>query len=516
MLSSILDFQLWGMPGASLYTILVVLAMFLSMMFTKVRADIAFLATMIALIIGGVIDTKTAFAGFSSESVITVAVLFVVISGLTYTGVLNWLVKNIMGVPKTLSWAIVRLMIPVAVLSSMLTNTTIVALFVNVVNIWSKKLGIAPSKLLIPLSYASGMGGICTIIGTAPNLIISNIYTEQTGIHLSILTPTLCGLFCLFVGVLSMIAMQKLLPSRTSLMNDCDIDDFTAELTVPSNNPHIGKTIGEAVADLDSKFLEGVKPIAIRRFDKEVVSISDDEFIMGGDRILLSGEAKKIQEICHHYGLTCPTLEGVLENEIDDSIIGKKTLISSLIMIAMVVLSALKVIPLLEACLLAAVAMIACRCCSGAQGMKSINWSIIIIFAGSICIGKAIESTGIAEMIANGLMNTCGTNPYVILTVMCLAATFTTEFISNTAAGAIFCPIAFSSAAALGVNPLTFCVALMISVSSSFATPIGSPTHMLVYGPGGYRFTDFTKVGIPMNFIILAANVFITPIVFPM
>ncbi|MBQ0046136.1 MAG: SLC13 family permease [Prevotellaceae bacterium] len=517
MLSSLLDFQLWGLSGAAWYTILVVLAMFMAMMFTKLRADFAFLVTMTALLIGGVVDVKGAFGGFSSESVLTVAILYVVIAGLTYTGVLNWIVKNLMGVPRTLSGAITRLMVPVAFLSSLLSNTTVVALFVNVVNIWSRKLGIAPSKLLIPLSYASGMGGICTLIGTPPNLIISGLYTEQTGIQLSILTPTLCGLFCLAVGVISMIAMQKLLPTRESPMNDVNIDDFTAELTVPSDNAYIGMTIAEAEADLNKTVYEEVKVIAIRRYDKEVVSpVNEDEFIMGGDRIIMSGKAKSIHEICHKFRLSCPSLDGVLENEVDDSAIGVKTVVSSAIMIVMVVLSALKIVPIVESCLLAALAMVICRCCSIGQAMKSIDWNILIVFAGSVCIGKSIESTGIAEIIANGLLDVCGTNPYVILTVMCLVATFATEFISNTAAGAMFYPIAMSSAAALNVNPLTFCVALMIAASSSFATPIGSPTHMLVYGPGGYRFSDFAKVGVLMNLIILAANVFISTIVFPL
>lgn len=118
-------------------------------------------------------------------------------------------------------------------------------------------------------------------------------------------------------------------------------------------------------------------------------------------------------------------------------------------------------------------------------------------------------------MIAGGLLDVCGTNPYVVLTAICLVATFITEFISNTAAGAIFYPIAMSAAMSIGANPITFCIALMISVSSSFATPIGSPTHMLVYTPGGYKFSDFARVGLPMNFIILAANIIITPLVYP-
>ena len=139
-----------------------------------------------------------------------------------------------------------------------------------------------------------------------------------------------------------------------------------------------------------------------------------------------------------------------------------------------------------------------------------------MVFAGSVCLGAAIEQTGLAKLTANGLLSFCGTNPLIALTVICLAGTFLTEFVSNTAAGAIFAPIAFNTAVQLGVNPLTFCVALMISVSSSFATPIGSPTHLMVYAPGGYRFNDFLKIGIPMNLIILFANIFITTLVFPL
>ena len=139
-----------------------------------------------------------------------------------------------------------------------------------------------------------------------------------------------------------------------------------------------------------------------------------------------------------------------------------------------------------------------------------------MIFAGSISLGTAIQETGIAEWISQGILTLCNGSPYIALAAVCLVATFMTEFTSNTATAAIFFPITYQTAVSMGVNPLTFCVALMISVSSSFATPIGSPTHMIVYGPGGYRFADFARIGIPMNFIILIANLFITLLLFPL
>ena len=498
-------------------TLAIIGGMFASLMFTRIKAEVAFLAAMSLLFVCGILDVKGAFGGFSSESVLVVGVLYIVIAGLTFTGVLNQIVKHFMGHPKTLCGAIVRLMLPVALLSSLLSNTTVVALFINVVRIWAKRLHISPSKLLIPLSYASGMGGICTLIGTPPNMIISGMYADYTGTHLSIFTPTLVGLFCLGVGVLSVIALQKLLPERQSPMEQSKADDFTAELRVPSDNPYIGMTIDEALRESGMSSMGDSHLIAIRRFDDEIVSpVEPDEFIMGGDRLVVSGEAKSILRLSRLFRLSAPMLEGILENEESDDVSPLKSVCSTLIVISMVLLSAFGVVSLLTSCILAAFAMVICRCCSSDQAMKAINWNIIIVFAGSVAIGKAIEQTGIAQLIASELLDLCGSNPYVVLTFLCLTATFITEFISNTAAGAIFCPIAITAANALNVNPLTFCIALMISTSSSFATPIGSPTHMLVYTPGGYRFSDFMRIGIIMNLIILAANIFITTLLFPL
>ena len=503
-----LSWQMW-------YTIIVVITMFLVLSFTKLRTDIAFLGTIVALYVAGVLDTKGAFGGFASDSVLTVAAMYCVIAGLSHTGVLNWVVKHLMGVPKSLPRAITRLMAPVAVLSSALSNTTVVALFVNVVKMWSRKLNIAPSKLLIPLSYAAGMGGICTLIGTPPNLLISGLYAEETGVHMSIFAPLPCGLFCLAVGILSTIALSRLLPERKSPMDNTAFTDFTTELTVPSNNILIGMEVNEALQSAGTESMN-IQIIAIRRFDNEMVSpVASDEFIMGGDRMLVSGKARDIKTFSQKMGFSNDVLEAVVDHEYSSGSTSWKTGVSSMILMASILLAAFGVLPLLQSCLLAAVAMLVFKCCTPTQSMHSIDWSILIVFAGSIAIGNAIQNTGLAQLIASKILDVCGTNPYVVLACICLVGTFITEFISNTAAGAIFYPIAMSAAATLGVNPVTFCVALMISVSSSFATPIGSPTHMLVYSPGGYKFSDFARIGIPMNFIILAANMIITPLVYP-
>ena len=494
----------WGFNLHAWITIATVLTMFTILLFTKLRADLVFMGAVGILFVTGVLDAKEAFSGFSSGSVVVIGVLFVVVAGLTYTGVLQWIVKHLLGQPKSYGKAVVRLMLPVAGLSSFLSNTTVVALFVGIVKMWSKKLGISPSKLLIPLSYASGMGGVCTLIGTPPNLIISGLYADHTGTTMNVLATTIPGLFCLFVGVLSIIAMRRLLPDRKAPeASDEDTAEYTVELIVPSDNKYIGETLGYAGL-LDVK---GGRLIRMHHFDNVKVPIDKDEFIMGGDHMVFAGQIKDIMELSKTHGL-------IVGDEVIN--VGVKTLLSSLVMLTMVVLSATGVMPLLQCAFLAAAAMLLLRCCTPDQAMKSINWDILMVFAGSVVLGLAIQKTGIAERLAFGILDVCGTNPLVVMTAICFVGTFITEFISNTAAGAMFFPIMYEAAEKLGYEPYPFLIALMISVSSSFATPIGSPTHMLVYGPGGYRFSDFMRVGLLMNLIILAANIFIVNIVYPL
>lgn len=572
--------------------------MFTTLLITKLRTDLVFLVTIGVLFVTGVLDVKEAFSGFSSSSVVVIGVLFIVVAGLTHTGVLQWIVKHMLGLPSSYTKAVARLMLPVAGLSSFLSNTTVVAMFVGIVKIWSKRLGISPSKLLIPLSYASGMGGVCTLIGTPPNLIISGLYSDQTGKTMNVLATTIPGLFCLFVGLLSVIALRRLLPNRKAPESAFEAtSEYTVELLVPSDNKYIGQTLAEA----GLFHVNGGTLLELYHFDDVAVPVGEDEPLMGGDHLVYAGQIDEILELKKSHGLVNADHHVFSLSEVDqnrqlytayvpfgssligqtiggssfehdnnmtlvavarsgerinkiprqvvlqagDTLllecssrinidtenlasllhffdndqlpnIGHKTLISAVIMVAMVSLSALGIIPLLQCAFLAAGAMLLLGCCSPTQAMKSINGEILMVFAGSVVLGLAIQKTGIAERLAFGILDICGTNPLIVMTAICLVGTFVTEFISNTAAGAMFFPIMYESAEKLGYEPYPFLIALMISISSSFATPIGSPTHMLVYGPGGYRFSDFMRIGLLMNIIILAANILIVNIVYPL
>lgn len=413
-----------GLIWQAWFTILLVLGMFSLLIWSRLPTDTVFLGGMALLVLSGCLSPADALSGFSSQTVVVVGALFYVIAGLDATGVLHWIVQHLMGTPRTYRQAILRLMLPVAALSAFLTNTTVVALFVRIVKLWARKLRIAPSRLLIPLSYASGMGGICTLIGTPPNLIISGFYADETGHQMGIFEPLLPGLICLVTGVLTVILLQRLLPSREAPKEEKGLSEETPKQ-------------------------------------------------------------------------------------------GMKTVLASLIMVGMVFLSAFKILPLLHSCFLAALLMLGTRCCNSSQIKEAMNWDVLMVFACSVTLGKAIEQTGLAQLLADHICLWCGGSAFWALVVMCLAGTFLTEFISNTACGALLAPIALKLSTTLGADPTAFCVALMISCSSSFATPIGSPTHLLVYIPGGYRFTDFLRIGLPMNFIILAANILAVCLLYP-
>ena len=195
--------------------------------------------------------------------------------------------------------------------------------------------------------------------------------------------------------------------------------------------------------------------------------------------------------------------------------LGKKTVISAIILLGMFILSSFHIMPLMATTMMAAGAMLLFKCCKIQKVTKYIEWELLLILGCTMVISTAITKLGIADVIAMGVLNICGHNPYIIMIVMCLLASLVSEFISDVGASGVFFPIVFQEATVLGCNPLPFVISLMISITISFATPIGSSTLMLIYGPGGYKFTDFMKIGLLMHVILLAACLFIVNIIYP-
>lgn len=493
-----LDFHEW-------VTLCTALGIFVVLLCTRLQAELVFLGGMAVLLVTGTLDAREALAGFSSSSVIVVGLLFVVVAGLVHTGVLHWTERNLLGRPAGYRQALVRLMLPVAGLASVLGNTTVTTLFIHVVNLWSRRLKVAPSRLLIPLSYAAGLGGVCTLIGSAPNLIISGLYTQETGVTLHIFTPTAAGVFCLFVGMVAMQVLHCWLPERKpsrSMSGSSAGMRYRHKAYVRIGS----RLIGKRLADTGMEAQLQIHLLGVVRWGEKLVDFPGQLRLRAGDTLLLESSHSTPPDLGPDVHYVTKRLKPPLS---------WRTAASGIIMLGMMLLTTLGVLTLLQAAFMAAAATLLCRCCSVKQARESINWNVLMVFAGSICLGTAMDKTGVAADAATLLLGLCGTQPLVVMVAVCAVALFITEFIGNAAAAAIFFPIAYRSALAVGADPLSFCVALMIAVSCCFATPIGSPRHMLIYGPGGYHFSDFLKVGLPMDIIILAADIFIVSQLFP-
>jgi len=589
-----------GLSAHAWITIVTVLSIFIVMARTRIPAEIAFLGALTILQVTGVVSEEEGMAGFGSEPVVVHAAFFVIIAGLMQSGVLYWLTKNVLGDPKNYHRAIVKLMIPMSVLAALLNSVNVVALFIDAVKIWARKLNIAPSKLLLPLSYAATLGGMCTLLGNSSNLIIAGLYMHQSGQTMNLFAPLLPGLVLTVVGVLLVIMLQKFIPPRDSAEQSFETtSDYTVELLVPTDNPAVGETVESA----GLMQVKGGTLVEIVRFDKEIIMpVKKDEWILGGDRLIYAGQINEILELKRTHGLAAADRHVWSINDIDskrkmrtayvsfgseligtsmtqcdfeqkndvalvavarqgkrvqgqpreirlqagDTLLlecppkddekleqnnrrsltffdshfvphlGLRTIYSAVILVLMFLLSSFHVLPLMATTMMAAGAMLVLKCCRMERVVRYIEWELLLILGTTVVFSVAITKTGIADVIAHGVLDLCGSNPYVVMAVMCLLASIVSEFVSDVGSAAVFFPIMYQQAILMGCNPMPFVMSLMLSVTISFASPIGSSTHMLIYGPGSFRFTDFARLGVVMHIVLLIVMLVTVNLIYPL
>ncbi|MBN2163219.1 MAG: SLC13 family permease [Pontiellaceae bacterium] len=582
-------------------TIGVVVAVLGLLVFTRYSADVVFVGGLSILLISGVLDADAALAGFSSPGMITVGVLYVVVAGLQETGGLAWISHHVLGFPKGSRRALLRMLLPVIPLSAFLNNTPVVAMFIPVVGEWCRRLRISPSKLLIPLSYASIFGGTCTLIGTSTNLVVNTLYQGRfDDIGLSMFEITKIGIPCALAGVgYLLLFSHRLLPERRTIDEFFENPrEYTLELVVSDKSPLAGSSIEKSgLRQLPGGFLA-----ELIRSDGQIISaVSPSEILEVGDRLVFVGNIESMRSLYSQQGLqpapeqlfkldtprhqrclveavvshTCPLVgktirQGRFRNVYNAVVIavarngerlhgkigdiriraGDLLLIEShagfiprqkdshdfylisgvenstprrferapwafFILAGMVVAVAGGWLSMLQSALLAAGAMVLFRCCSTAQARRSIEWNVLIVIGAALGLGCALEQTGAAGAIAGSLLGLVKDEPHMALAMVYLATTFFTEIITNNAAAVLVFPIAMSTAQGLDVNPMPFVISIMIAASASFATPIGYQTNLMVYGPGGYRFSDYLRIGIPLNLIFGIVTVMFAPLIWP-
>jgi di/tricarboxylate transporter len=269
--------------------------------------------------------------------------------------------------------------------------------------------------------------------------------------------------------------------------------------------------IGSRMSDNQFEHRTDIILVAVARQGKRVNIQPREVELEAGDTLLLECPPKEDNEIAM---MTKGSLTFFDSHFVPQ--LGKKTIYSSIILVIMFILSSLHVMPLMATTMLAAGAMLLLKCCRAQNVTKYIEWDLLLILGATVVFSTAITKTGIADVAANSLLQLCGNNPLIVMAVMCILASLVSEAVSDVAACGVFFPIVYQEAIELGCDPMPFVISLMIAVTTSFASPIGSSTHMLIYGPGGFKFSDFLRIGFLMHVVLLAANLLIVNIIYPL
>jgi di/tricarboxylate transporter len=611
-----------GADGWLVFGVLgVTVALFLT---DRLRLDLVALLAVIALMVLRVLTPAEALAGFSDDLVLIIAGLFVVGGGLFRTGVAAVLGDRLSRVAGTGPVRLlVVLMVSVALLSAVMSSTGTVAIFLPVAVALARKAGIAPSKLLIPLAFSSLLGGMLTLIGTPPNIVVAR-ELEARGLEpFGFFAFTPLGLVMLVIGVVFMAVLgRRMLPSRPSpfgggadgselsaeqLSAVYGLDTRLARLRLASGCGLAGRTLASADVRADYgvtvvDVVERPRPLRVHLDEEEVDPQRplqvDDHLVVLGDsssvdrlcdgmglervdtagqgllprssalaevlltpRSRLLGRSLRRSRFRQQYDLTVLSLrrfgkpvEGqlgevplrfgdtllvqgsrdemdALQREARDFVVigGGDTLssagaglthrgaLAASIMVAMLLLMATGAVPAVVAVLLAAAAMVLTRCLSMEGAYRSVSWESVVLVAAMLPMATALDKTGGMELVVDGIVAGLGSSgPIVVMAGLFLLTSLFSQFISNTATTVLVAPIAFETAVLMDVSPHTFLITVAIAASTAFATPIASPVNTLVLTPGGYKFTDYTKVGVGLQLLVMVATLLLAPLVFPL
>jgi di/tricarboxylate transporter len=544
------------------------------------------LSVLIVLSATGIISADEALAGFSNSGLITVVAMFVVAAGIHHSGGVDLVVHYLLRSPRSVRSAQARIMLPVALLSGFLNNTPVVATMIPAIHAWSRKIGISPSKLMIPLSYSAILGGTLTLIGTSTNLVVNGQYQQLTGDEgFSIFSITAVGLPVAVIGLgVMLLFLPRALPDRKDQQKFGSMREFTLEVAVAFDGPLVGKSVGEAgLRELDRLYL-----VEIERDGSVVTAVPSEERLRGGDRLVFAGDTQAISDVLRIHGIVPsvhddePSLskdraerrlveaalsprsevlgmtirdarfrdrygavvlavarggervsgnlgnirlktgdvlllearpafvsrqryakDFLLINDLEtDTPRHDRAYLSWGILLVLVGLAASGVLSMLNAALLGAALMVLTGCCSVGQAQKAVDVPVMLTIAAAFALGAALEATGAAGFMAEGILSASSGHPLLTLLLVYIAVSVLTEVITNNAAAVLVLPVVLSMTKALGIPPEPYVIAVMMAASASFATPLGYQTNMMVFGPGGYRFMDFVKVGLPMNVFI--------------
>jgi di/tricarboxylate transporter len=595
--------EIFNLDWRGWFTITLFFIIFTALVKELFPPDLILLVGAAILVVTGVIKPEDFLRGYAQDVIVILAMLFIIARALEINGILSILAGYALPRVKRSMRRLLTMMLPLSAASAFLNNTPIVLLLTPVIRKWALERKMRPSKFLIPLSYATILGGSCTLIGTSSNLVVDGLLrTSNGGVGFTFFELAYVGVPFVLVGYLYMAFVgHKLLPERVDATTAAarEMRAFTSEFVVKGGCPLIDRAIGE----LTAKYFKGQQIIEIERGQMWINAPTDEEVILEGDRLVFISDIETVARLHGIEGLSS-TADPHFKLDVTSShfsevviastssLIGKTLRASSfrknygasvlavyrqgkrvsgdvgsimlragdtlmlfcgeewgkgitynndffymkygekvpvfrlargmrvLVILIAMISAAVAGVPMMTATLVAVFALFVTKSISIRDARMSIRWNLLVLVGSAFSFGDALRITGVANVMGQIILCFVGTNQYLFIALIFLITLIVTDLITNNAAALLLFPIALQAMKLAGFSSSyavkAVAVTVAIAASSSFVTPIGYQTNTIVYGPGGYKFSDYMRVGIPLSVILWILGTFLIPTVWPL
>lgn len=589
------------MSGEQLLIVSVMAATMALFVWDRWRYDLVALGSLLVCVALGLVEAETAFAGFGNPAVITVAAVLVISRALQRAGIIDVLASQATRHANSWFGQLVSLCLLAAFLSAFMNNVGALALTMPVALTIAKRHGYPPAALLMPLSFSTLLGGMVTLIGTPPNLLIADFRGTVSGARFTMFDFTPAGLTVAVAGIAFVVLIGwRLMPTHRKGQRPpeeaFEVSDYVTEVRVQAEAPAIGETVSaferrlsssatlvglvrnerrlfgrlqfEAIREGDVLLLQtdsqtlsklitderlkieekvaleeaadpaslviaeavvsprsriqgqspralelrnrwGINLLAISRRGQPVAGRLRDARLRAGDVLLIEGDEKLLPDVIADLGCL-PLVDRKLSLE------PRRLVLPALLFATAIGLTAAELAPAVIAFTGTALILVVLQVLRPVEAYQSIDWPVIVLLGAMIPVGGALETTGTADLIAAGAADLAGDlGPHGILAIVLAATMVLTPLLNNAATVVIMAPIAISIARFVDSSADPFLMAVAIGASCDFLTPFGHQNNTIILGPGGYRFTDYWRMGLPLELIIVAASLAVLPVVWP-